>query len=197
MRKGKEFKGFALDFDTIMRNGALAQRLVDGNKLTRQDIEMSERYGDPYNKLASAIKSAGLKREKGDKTYWPQDKYLWLVILPEEGNKVVVYESSFGFFSFMDGLRSAGEVSLEELFAIGDGVDVLISATGKGFQRKYTFQAARKNTDVSPATDAKFPDLLDIHDSRAVSYSKKVYALFDEAEELLDTLGITKADFGQ
>lgn len=121
-----------LSFDFFFSNGRLAKYLVQQKKVTKIDFDLWKKHGDPLKKLAEAVSTLGDKSE-GAKKLWPSKKFFFNVVNRQDG-KVYKMQQSKKFFEAVEAQFKMSP----NLFDPNTGFDFMITATGSGFQRRYS-----------------------------------------------------------
>jgi hypothetical protein len=146
----------SLDFGSIFDNVELHNAALAQQRITADDFEKFQQFGDPFTGTMMAIRDAEIKLPKG-KAFWPGSKVLFNVINRED-NKVYLWEASKTAFEAIMTLvgsvdKETGEFSAgqyPELFDADTGFDIIVTGNGlEGMARRYkAFTPVRESSEV-------------------------------------------------
>jgi hypothetical protein len=189
----------AMDLEFVVEDEFLLDAALTNDLITNKDVEMVTQYGDPFNKLAKAIKDFDFEDEEEQKKHLrnvrPRKTYLWNAVSRDEGGEQVsVWESS----KDLRGKVVALLKTYPELFDPEVGFDIQIIGNGKeGLARRY--ESVLPMRDPSPVGFNYVPQLVDLDEFNlrtVVGYAEKLRILFQQHAELIEMVGLSLSDFG-
>lgn len=159
--EGKMSTSFALCYNHIANNlKTLGKLLVDSGQLSKVDMQMFKLHGCPGCAAVNKLQNAGLAKE-----VWMSSiaKTSYLVnILARADSKVYVWNISKKVFG--DIFSPVAEFAKDGMNALHPitGFDVLVNATGAGFQRRYSVAMFPKPVPLAMPEDQRFYNLYEV-----------------------------------
>lgn len=201
---GQKYGRNMLSYDWLMqdKNQALLEKLREAGKVKDTDIELFQQFGDAPTEVAAKAKDREIKSSK---SLWPMDKYLFNVLNRADG-KVYVFEAGRKFITefleptlvgvYDESGKQITEPVEPDLLDEDSGYDVVVTATGDGLSRRYTYRVDRKPSPANLDSDTQLHDLFAIVARYATPYPTKVAALFAQERDVLSALQLRPEHFG-
>lgn len=200
---GSKYPQTMLDYRWLAQEeqSELLGRLMADGKITQADIDAALEFGEAATEVAAAAKENKIETKR---SLWAGNKYLFLA-LDRGSGEVRVFEAGKKFaVDFLEPLIAGvwddnGELTAEathpELFDLEEGFDILVTATGEGLQRRYSYTVDRRASSVD-LDGLAVPDPYEVISRYAKPYRTKVAALFSQEGEIARSLGFTPEQFG-
>lgn len=195
----------SVDLEDVYKNEALHQAALAAGKITSEDFEKFQLFGDPFTSVMVALKNGGVKLPKGQ-AFWPQTKAVFNIINRADGKLYFWEASKTAFESIMTLFGKLDEETDEfvpgqypELFNADDGFDLVVTGNGKdGKARRYlSYLPTRKSTPVGELAEGDAPyDLLDKVVWRVQSWDDRARQMFASYGSVAKVVGITPETWG-
>lgn len=182
------------DLSWLVSDDDVVEAMLERDKINEKDLELIQRYGDPYSILFKGLQEAGREQSYSDAR------------IGQKRCMMVIHQD--GEFGILDMGITFGE-SVVDLYASNpsivswdNGMSITVKAKGDGLQRKYS-QPIPNMGDTGPLEfeieddeEPTTPNLYDVLAGNVMHYVDKVQFLFSSHKNLVALAALDVEDFG-
>lgn len=198
---GKFFN--AVDLSWLVNQNELVDSALSANKISSEDLDLVEEFGDPFMSLAYALNKADRGDDAKDANLWGRSRYFWLVVDRDDG-AVKVFEASHKFSNAVISVSDEGEVTggiltlYPDLLDPESGRDIRVEGNGRDKNlRRYKDPVVLPHASPVGVSLKNLPDLNKAALSKVMGWRDKTRRLFDVHGALAASVGMTPNTYGE
>lgn len=184
-----------MDMGYITKVEPLLKLALEAGRLSKADVELTDKYGDPFVVAARMMKDAGVDWKDLPDGLNVRTVFVWVAVDRNTGS-VGYLETSKAFKDQVEAIVKDKENGYPDLFDPMKGHDLTFNGTGENLSRRYTAPIAHRDGSEAGVLPSQLPGLDELTLSRTVSYKARLDDLMAMHGPECGKYGITRETFG-